>query len=85
MLQHHFSWICTLNFLSIGLFHISVKDFFSEREEWDAFFLAGINSLNKRHISHHEVHSEWCTEKRVTQVFFKPLFNLQFRYFITVS
>lgn len=58
VLQHHFSWICALNSLNIGLVHISVMDFFSEREEEITFLRAGVNSLNKRHISHHEIRIE---------------------------
>lgn len=69
----HFPWICTLHFVNIVLFHISVR--ISSQKKKNRM-LVGINSLNKRHISHLEVHVEWCTEKKVVKVFVKPLSKL---------
>lgn len=79
MLHHHCSWICALDFSNSVLLLIFVVDLFLKREDWEKnrilfFFL--INALNKRHISHHEVNIEWCTNERITKVFVKPLFNL---------
>lgn len=76
MPQHRFSWICALNFLRIELFHISEMVFFSERAEQDVFFVVGISSLNERHVSHPEVHTDRCTEDSITQVFVKSSFDL---------